>query len=83
MHYCGLPLNIGFLLNQMLDLVEQGGSIAHWRLVQYLLGGGPCQLHQPGGDHAIECIQRMLKFGYQLLLVPGHRPPMRPYSRPC
>ena len=35
------------LLDQLLDLREQGGAVAHRRLAQHLFGGGQRQLHQP------------------------------------
>lgn len=61
------------LLDQLLDLREQGGAVAHRRLAQHLFGGGQRQLHQPGSDHAVERVQRVLEFGDQLLPVGGQR----------
>ena len=62
-----------FLLDQLLDLRQQGSAVAHRRLAQHLFGGGQCQLHQPRSDHAVERVQRVLEFGDQLLPVGGQR----------
>ena len=57
------------LLDELLDLVEQGGTVTNRCLTQNLFGRRQRHLHQALGDNAIERIQRLLEIGHQHLPV--------------